>query len=223
MKVVFLEDVAGTADAGEVKEVKNGFARNFLLPKGLAAPATQDQLQRITAIEKVAQEKRLKFSNEWGVVAEAMEGTLVEVSARVGPTGRLFGAVTGRNIAEKLSEATGRDIDHRQVLLGTAIHELGEYSVAVRLYRNVHANVTVSVIPEGLTPEEAAALAAADNAERTAFEAEQATAQAETPEGEGSSEEGATEEAEEASETPAGSAPEETKETPEETNEEKDT
>jgi large subunit ribosomal protein L9 len=210
MKVVFLEDVAGTADAGEVKEVKNGFARNFLLPKGLAAPATQDQLQRVTAIEKVAQENRLKFSNEWTVVAEAMEGTMVEVSVRVGPSGRLFGAVTGRNIAEKLTEVTGREIDHRQVLLGTAIHEPGEYPVAVRLYRDVHANVIVSVIPEGLTAEEAAALAAADQQERAAFETEQATAQAEAPEGEGSSEESATEEATEASETPAEAAPEET-------------
>ena len=64
MKVIFLEDVAGTADAGDVKVVKNGFARNFLLPRNLAAPATPDQLQRLHAIQKTAQEKRLKFSEE---------------------------------------------------------------------------------------------------------------------------------------------------------------
>jgi len=160
MKVIFLEDVAGTADAGEVKEVKNGFARNHLLPKGLAAPATPDQLQRINAIEKAAQSNRLKFSDEWGLVAEAMNDTNVIIEMRVGPSGRLFGAVTGRHIAEKLTEATGREIDHRQVLLGETLHEPGDYPVAIRLYRDVHANVTVSVIPEGYTPEEAAALAA---------------------------------------------------------------
>jgi hypothetical protein len=143
---------------------------------------------------------------------------VVEVSVRVGPSGRLFGAVTGRNIAEKLTEATGRQIDHRQVLLGTAIHEPGDYSVAVRLYRDVHANVTVSVIPEGLTAEEAAALAAADAQERAAFETEQATAQAETAESEGSSEESAMKEATEASATPSEAA---TEEGHEETNEEK--
>ena len=167
MKVIFLEDVAGTADAGEVKEVKNGFARNHLLPKGLAAPATPDELQRINAIEKAAQSNRLKFSEEWGLVAEAMNDTNVIIEMRVGPSGRLFGAVTGRHIAEKLTEATGREIDHRQVLLGETLHEPGDYPVAIRLYRDVHASVTVSVIPEGYTPEEAAALAAL-NAEQEA-------------------------------------------------------
>lgn len=167
MKVIFLEDVAGTADAGEVKEVKNGFARNHLLPKGLAAPATPDELQRINAIEKAAQSNRLKFSEEWGLVAEAMNDTNVIIEMRVGPSGRLFGAVTGRHIAEKLTEATGREIDHRQVLLGETLHEPGDYPVAIRLYRDVHANVTVSVVPEGYTPEEAAALAAL-NAEQEA-------------------------------------------------------
>jgi len=167
MKVIFLEDVAGTADAGEVKEVKNGFARNHLLPKGLAAPATPDELQRINAIEKAAQSNRLKFSEEWGLVAEAMNDTNVIIEMRVGPSGRLFGAVTGRHIAEKLTEATGREIDHRQVLLGETLHEPGDYPVAIRLYRDVHASVTVSVIPEGYTPEEAAALAAL-NAEQKA-------------------------------------------------------
>ncbi len=171
MKVIFLEDVAGTADAGEIKEVKNGFARNFLLPKQLAAPATQDQLQRLKAIEKAAQTNRMKFSEEWTAVANAMNGINVTVEVRVGPSGRLFGAVTGRHIAEKLTEATGREIDHRQVLLGEAIHEPGDYPISIRLYREVHADVIVSVMPEGYTPEEAAALAAVAAAERASFEA----------------------------------------------------
>jgi len=92
-------------------------------------------------------------------VAKAIEGMNIPVEVRVGPTGRLFGSVTGRQIAEKLTEATGRDIDHRQVLLGTAIHEPGDFPVTIRLYREVQADVTVSVIPEGYTAEEAAALA----------------------------------------------------------------
>ncbi len=160
MKVIFLKDVPETADAGEVKEVKNGFARNYLLPRGLAAPATPDQLQRVRAIERAAQDTRLKFSEEWSVVAEALNGMTVPVEVRVGPSGRLFGSVTGRAIAAKLTEATGRQIDHRQVLLSTAIHEPGDYPVSIRLYREVQAEVTVSVIPEGYSPEEAAAMAA---------------------------------------------------------------
>jgi large subunit ribosomal protein L9 len=200
MKVIFLEDVAGTADAGEVKDVKNGFARNFLLPKKLAAPATPDQMQRVRGIEKAAQTVRLKFSQEWSSVAEAMNGTAITVEVRVGPSGRLFGAVTGRHIAEKLTEATGREIDHRQVLLGEAIHEPGEYPVAIRLYRDVHANITLTVLPEGMTPEEAAAMAAINADEMAAFDAEQAAgdgdggeATEETTEaGESESEEAAT-------------------------------
>ena len=162
MKVIFLEDIAGTADAGDIKEVKNGFARNYLVPKGLAAPATRDQLQRIRSIEKAAHEKRLKYSEEWGEVAAAMEGMTVPIEVRVGPSGRLFGSVTGRLVAERLTEATGREIDHRQVLLGAAIHEPGEYPVAIRLYRDVHATVTLSVVPEGYSPDEEAALAELD-------------------------------------------------------------
>ena len=189
MKVVFLTDVAGTADAGEVKEVKNGFARNFLLPQGLAAPATPNQLQRIHAIEKAAQETRLQFSTEWSDVAKIVEGMNIPIEVRGGPTGRLFGSVTGRQIAEKLTEATGRDIDPRQVLLGAAIHEPGDFPVTVRLYREVQAEVIVSVIPEGYTAEEAAALAALGD-EAKAFFAEadaagpEATAEGEAAEGE---------------------------------------
>ena len=113
----------------------------------------------------------MKFSEEWTAVANAMNGINVTVEVRVGPSGRLFGAVTGRHIAEKLTEATGREIDHRQVLLGEAIHEPGDYPISIRLYREVHADVIVSVMPEGYTPEEAAALAAVAAAERASFEA----------------------------------------------------
>ena len=173
MKVIFLEDVAGAADAGEVKEVKNGFARNYLLPRGLAAPATPGQLQRIRAIEAAARQKRLQFSEEWGQVAEMIQGMEVPVEVRVGPNGRLFGSVTGRHIAERLTAATGRTIDHRQVLLGAAIHEPGDYPVNVRLYREVTAEVTVSVVPEGYDAAQAVAEAEFDAPEDDAPESEQ--------------------------------------------------
>jgi large subunit ribosomal protein L9 len=216
MKVIFLEDVAGTADAGEVKEVKNGFARNYLLPKGLAAPATPNQLQRIKAIEKAAQANRLKFSEEWGVVAEALNGTTVVVEMRVGPSGRLFGAVTGRHIAAKLTEATEREIDHRQVLLGEAIHEPGEFPVAIRLYRDVHANVIVSVIPEGYTPEEAAALAEVDAAALAAFEAGEDRGSDDATEGDATADGGAEASTDDAAPDASGQS-DESSEEPEET------
>ncbi len=164
MRVIFLQDVPGTADAGEIKVVKNGFARNFLLPKGLAAPATKDSIQRTNAIEKSAKELRLKQSNDWQVVADAISGTKIVVEARVGPNGRLFGAVTGRHIADRLSEITDRKLDHRQVLLGETIHDPGDYEVKIRLYREVQTVVNLSVIPEGyVEPFELPETASIDN------------------------------------------------------------
>ncbi|MDE2765657.1 MAG: 50S ribosomal protein L9 [Chloroflexota bacterium] len=153
MKVIFLQDVPGAADAGEVKEVKNGYARNYLLPKGLAAPATPDAMQRVNVIEKAAQVKRVKESSDWQTVADAIEGMNVVVEARIGPNGRLFGSVTGRHVAQRLTEAVGRPIDHRQVLLGEAIHDPGDHPVTLRLYREVQARVTVQVVPEGYLQE----------------------------------------------------------------------
>lgn len=190
MKVIFLEDVPGTADAGEVKEVKNGFARNHLLPRRLAAPATPDALQRAGAIERAAQAKRVRESEDWQVVADALDGTRVVVEARVGPNGRLFGSVTGRHVAQKLSEMTGRDLDHRQVLLSEAIHDPGNYEVPIRLYRQVQTSVTLAVVPEGYVEPAAEEPAAEEPADEEPAgesapepEAVEAAAEADTEEG----------------------------------------
>jgi large subunit ribosomal protein L9 len=149
MKVIFLEDIPGTADAGEVKNVKNGFARNYLLPRGLAAPATPDQLQRSRAVEVAAKDKRIKLSSDWQVVASSLKGAHITLEAAVGPSGRLHGAITSKHIAQEISRTTEREIDHRQVLLGEAIHEPGDFSVGIRLYREVQTTINVSVVPEG--------------------------------------------------------------------------
>ncbi len=185
MRVIFLEDVPGTADAGEVKEVKNGFARNHLLPRGLAAPATPDALQRAGAIERAAQAKRVRESEDWQVVADALDGTRVVVEARVGPNGRLFGSVTGRHVAQKLSEMTGRDLDHRQVLLSEAIHDPGNYEVPIRLYRQVQTSVTLAVVPEGYVEPAAEEPTDEEPAGESALEPEavEPAAEAETEEG----------------------------------------
>jgi large subunit ribosomal protein L9 len=182
MKVIFLKDVPGTADAGEVKEVKNGFARNYLLPRNLAAPATLDQLRRTGNIQKAAKETRLKLSDDAQVVAKALEGQQVIIEARVGPTGRLFGAVTGRHIAEELNKLMERDLNHRSVLLGEAIHDPGDYDVNVWLYRDVTAQVKVRVVPEGYLEEQASVVEEASVEASAAQEAsEEASGAEEAP------------------------------------------
>ena len=200
MKVIFLQDVPGTADAGEVKEVKNGFARNYLLPRNLAAPATLDQLRRTGNIQKAAQGTRLKLSDDAQVVAKALEGQQVTIEVRVGPTGRLFGAVTGRHIADELNKLMERDLDHRSILLGEAIHDPGDYDVNVRLYRDVTAQVKVRVVPEGYSEEQAGAVEEALVTETPG----EASAAQEAPEAESNAEE-----ASEDTEEPGGEATEE--------------
>ena len=208
MKVIFLEDVPGTADAGEVKDVKNGFARNYLLPRQLAARATINELQRMNAIQKVAHQKRLKVTEDMTKVAEAMEGMQVSIEAKIGPTGRLFGSVTSRHIAEALNKETGRSLDHRNVLIGDSLHELGDYPISIRLYRDVVANVSVSVIPEGGVEVEDVE-AVADEAAPEAAAEEEATVAEESPVAEASVEEEAVPETpEEAPEEEAAPEPE---------------
>ena len=188
MKVVFFEDVEGTALVGDVKVVKNGFARNFLLPRGIAGPATPPNLQRANSLAEKEARRQAKLDSEAEVQRERLDGYTVSFEARVGETGRLYGSVTSRDIAAKLLEATGIEVDSRVVLLPEPIRELGEQNVTIRFTRNVSAEIKVVVEPdedskevvEQLLAKEAeeaaAAAAAAEAAAAAAAEAEEAAA-----------------------------------------------
>ena len=107
MKVVFFEDVEGTAQVGEVKEVKNGFARNFLLPRGVAGSTSKDNLQRANSLAQKEARRQEKLDGEARGVAGKLDGYTVTIEARVGETGHLFGSVTNRDIAEQLTARAG--------------------------------------------------------------------------------------------------------------------
>ncbi len=145
MKVVFVEEVEGSGNVGDVKEVKNGFARNYLLPRGLVVPATKDNLIRAEKLSKADQIRQEKLDGAGSVIAEKIDGAKVVLTARVGQQGRLFGSVTASDIAEQLSELAGQAVDHRQVLLGQSIRQIGTQEVRVRLTRNISAAITVDV------------------------------------------------------------------------------
>jgi len=158
MKVVFMEEVEGTARVGEVKNVADGFARNYLLPRRLAAPATDHYV----AIAQARAEKDARRQDRLDDEARAhllpkMEGRSVTIEVRVGEQGKLFGSVTSRDIAELLQAETGIELEHKQVDLRQPIRDLGAHEVVVKLTRNVHAPVTVNVEPLGGMPEGAAA------------------------------------------------------------------
>ena len=200
MKVVFFEDVEGTALVGDVKVVKNGFARNFLLPRGMAGPVTPPNLQRANSLAEKEARRQARLDSEAEVQKERLDGYTVTFEARVGETGRLYGSVTSRDIAQKLQESTGIEVDSRVILLAEPIRELGSKSVTIRFTRNVSAEVNVTVDPDedskqiveelrareaeealAAAEAEAAAAAAAAEAEAAAATEEAATETAESP------------------------------------------
>ena len=153
MKVVFFEEVEGTALVGEVKDVKNGFARNYLLPRGLAGPTTRNNMVRADRLAQADAIRQEKLDGEANPVALAIAGAELTFQARVGEQGRLFGSITARDIAERLTEIAGESvpgstIEHRQVLLAQSLRTLGTEDVRVRLTRNVSAQVSVTVEPD---------------------------------------------------------------------------
>jgi large subunit ribosomal protein L9 len=174
MRVVFLEDVEGVAKGGDVKEVKNGFARNYLIPKSLAVPATHDALQRIEKLGQQAENTRLKRLSDMRALGEELKGARVDVEMRAGSGGRLYGSVTNAIVASRLTELTGKQIDRKSVTVPDSLRELGSYKANVRLHSEVQAEVDILVHPLGTDPDEylaemeAAAAAPADGLVETA-------------------------------------------------------
>ena len=152
MKVVFLEDVEGVAQGGEVKVVKNGFARNYLLPKNLAAPATHNNLQRIEKLSRQANVDRVEKLEDMKSVAEGINDTEIVMEMRAGANDRLYGSVTGTMIADSVTEKTGISVERRWVQLDNPIRETGEFDVSIRLHSDVSANVRVIVHATGQDP-----------------------------------------------------------------------
>lgn len=152
MRVVFLEDVMGVAQGGDVKEVKNGFARNYLIPQNLAVPATHNALKRIERLTKESDVVRLKTLTDMKVLAEEIDGTQVNVEMKAGANGRLYGSVTNAVVSDRLSEITEREIDRKTVLMSEPLRELGTFDVKLRLHPEVEATISVLVYAEGTEP-----------------------------------------------------------------------
>ena len=152
MRVVFLEDVAGVANGGEVKEVKNGFARNYLIPKNLAVPVSHNALQRVERLKKQADTTRVKLLTDMRALAEELNGIEVQVEMRAGFGGRLYGSVTNAIVAEQLAAVAGREIDRRIIEIPEPIRQLGTLEVEVRLHPEVQAAISVLVYASGTDP-----------------------------------------------------------------------
>jgi large subunit ribosomal protein L9 len=165
VKVVFLKDVEGSGRIGEIKNVADGYARNYLLPQGLAAPATPEAIRKAEARAVIEARKQAQLDEAAQTLADRLAGASATIVAKAGSKGRLFGSVTQADIAEEVGKLLGQEVDRHQVLLPEPIKETGDYKVTVQLSRNVRPVVSLRVAAEGAPVEEKGGEAAAEGEE----------------------------------------------------------
>jgi large subunit ribosomal protein L9 len=152
MKVVFLQNVEGSGRTGEIKEVADGFARNFLLPRRLAAPATPDAVKRAEALAAAEARRQAELDDQARTLAEKLTAPIV-ITVRAGEQGRLYGSVTAADIAEEASKLAGEEVDRHLLVLEEPIKEVGTHEIPLRLTQNVDATLMVEVVAEGVAVE----------------------------------------------------------------------
>jgi large subunit ribosomal protein L9 len=145
MKVIFLKDVKGKGKKGEVKNVADGYAHNFLIKQGLAIEANNANISSLDAQKKKEEKAAAQELAEAKKLKEVLDKTTVELTAKAGEGGRLFGSITTKQVAEELQKKHGIKIDKRKMELADAIRTLGHTKVPVKLHHEVVATLTVSV------------------------------------------------------------------------------
>lgn len=148
MKVILKQDVKKLGQKGEVKEVSDGYARNFLLPRGLAIEATDGKVKQLQEKQERREKKREKEEQKALKTKAKIDGKTIEVKARAGEDGRLFGTVTAMEIADILQEDFRVSIDKKRIEIKEPIRTLGEYSVRVKVFPSIQATLKVLVKPE---------------------------------------------------------------------------
>lgn len=146
MKVILLENVVGLGKAGEIKNVRDGYARNYLIPKRLVEVATEKKEEYLTKLSEKLKEKAKKFYENALSLKETIEKETIEIKAKAGEEGKLFGSVTNTDIANALKEK-GYDVDKRRIMIDH-IKVVGEHPVRIRLDEGVVANIIVKVTSE---------------------------------------------------------------------------
>jgi large subunit ribosomal protein L9 len=145
MKVVLSKDVKDVGSAGQVKDVSDGYARNFLFPRKLAVPATPNVLKQVEDRARAEARRQANEERQAQELAERLKTQPLKIFPKVGEQGRLYGSITAADVAEALSQALGQPVDKRKIELAEPIRTLGEYAVPYRLSRTVTASLTVHV------------------------------------------------------------------------------
>lgn len=148
MKVILLQDVENLGKEGDVVEVRRGYARNYLFPKKLAVEATPANLLQLEAVRRkkaMAEEKEL---TEAKTLQKRLDGMVLEFFKKAGETGKLYGSLTSKEIADRISQELQREFDRKYIDLEEPIKDLGEHRIRVNLGRGVTATLTIKVLPE---------------------------------------------------------------------------
>lgn len=146
MKVILVQDLEGYGVFGDVIEVKDGFANNYLIPRGIAMPATEGNLRHIQSILQQKMRKLEREKEKALSLAQALKGILLEISKPIGEKGKLFGSITPADIANALKER-GFDIDRKRIIIKTPIRDAGIHTVHIRLHPQVSVDIKVEVKP----------------------------------------------------------------------------
>ena len=147
MKLILQQEVSGLGSAGDVVEVKDGYGRNYLIPRGAAIRWTRGAERQIESIRKARQAREIRDLDTADEVRQRLENLNVRLQVRSGESGRLFGAVTPADIAAAVKDSGGPEVDKRRIEVGNPIKTLGVHQVAIRLHDEVAARINVNVIP----------------------------------------------------------------------------
>jgi large subunit ribosomal protein L9 len=148
VRVVLRDDVENIGRKGDLIEVTDGFARNFLVPRGLAMKATKGVVQQAEAMRRNREARDARDREAAQALADQLRGQRIELRARAGEGGRLFGSVTSADVVDAVRVQTGVELDRRKTQLAEPLKELGAAEVPVKLHTDVEVNLTVDVVPE---------------------------------------------------------------------------
>ncbi|GAB4086871.1 50S ribosomal protein L9 [Myceligenerans cantabricum] len=145
-KLILTHEVTGLGEPGDVVDVKDGYARNFLIPRSLATPWTKGAEKDVTAIRRARKAREIATLDEAKALADSIAAKPVTVTANAGPGGRLFGAITTAEIAGAVATESGKSVDKRKIEIGQPIKSTGDHTVSIRLHPEVSAKIAVKVV-----------------------------------------------------------------------------
>jgi large subunit ribosomal protein L9 len=146
MRIILQKEVEKLGQPGDIVQVADGYARNFLIPRGLAAPATKGTVGNAERLRKGSEERERRAKEDAEALGARLSKTPIRISAQAGEDGRLFGSITGHHVAEEIGRQLEAPVDHRRVRLEDPIRSLGVHQVRIHLHPEVDAHVTVDVV-----------------------------------------------------------------------------